>query len=103
MLIATAPRWQPGAFDITLRMAVKEADMLEKSGVAPWDREPGEPVGTPPNSILACGELALQHEREVCAQIADEMAAGLLSSNRYEDGSGIDACQTLAKIIRARD
>ena len=51
MLIAVAPRWQPGAFDIALRMAVTEADLLEKSGVAPWDREPGEPVGTPPNSM----------------------------------------------------
>ena len=48
-------------FEHTKRLA----DALEKSGVAPWDREPGEPVGTPPNSLMSNAARKAQQSQAV--------------------------------------
>ena len=49
-------------------------DALEKSGMAPWDREPGEPVGTPPNSILERARRISEFYEQAVSDLVDAHA-----------------------------
>ena len=88
-----------GVVSVNLGGIIEAADVLEKSGVAPWGREPDEPVSTSPGAAFA-----VLYEREACAKLADEACAKLADAVAKSERVDIraDVAAAIAFAIRAR-